>query len=167
MTHWFTPWRRKYISGEAKAKDGTCVFCDKRHGTPDSDARDLIVARSEYVYVILNLYPYATAHTVIIPFEHIASQEDMPTEALTDIMVTVNKTLKVLRHVYQPQAFNLGVNLGAQAGAGIPAHYHFHIVPRWSGDVNFMTTVSGTRVVPDSLDNIYQQVLAGWKALYG
>lgn len=166
MTHWFTPWRRKYISGEAKAKDGTCVFCDKRHGTPESDARDLIVARSESVYVILNLFPYATAHLMVIPYAHVSTQEDLPAEVLTDIMLTVNKALKVLRHVYNPQGFNLGVNLGTAAGAGIAAHYHFHIVPRWAGDVNFMTAVGGARVVPDSLDNIYQQVFVGWQTLY-
>jgi ATP adenylyltransferase len=167
MTRWFTPWRKKYINGEAKTKDGSCVFCGKRHGTPDSDRRDLIIARSEHVYVILNLFPYATAHCMVIPYEHVGSQEDLPTEALTDIMLTVNRTLAVLRHVYNPNGFNLGVNLGTAAGAGIAAHYHFHIVPRWGGDANFMTTVGGVRVIPDSLEDIYQRVRAGWVALYG
>lgn len=166
MTRWYTPWRKKYITGDAKPKNGSCVFCGKQHGTPDSDARDLIVARSEYVYVVLNLFPYATAHLMVIPYEHVSSQEQLPTEALTDIMLTVNKALAVLRHVYNPQGFNLGVNLGSAAGAGIAAHYHFHIVPRWAGDVNFMTAVGGARVIPDSLDNIYTQVLAGWQALH-
>lgn len=167
MTRWYTPWRKKYITGDAKPKDGSCVFCGKQHGTSDSDARDLIVARSEYVYVVLNLFPYATAHLMVIPYEHVSSQEQLPTEALTDIMLTVNKALAVLRHVYNPQGFNLGVNLGSAAGAGIAAHYHFHIVPRWAGDVNFMTAVGGTRVIPDSLDSIYTQVADGWRALHG
>ncbi len=166
MIRWFTPWRKKYITGEAKAKDGTCVFCDKQHRTSDSDARDLIVARSESVYVILNLFPYATAHMMVIPYQHVSTQEDLPAEVLTDIMLTVNKALKVLRHVYNPMGFNLGVNLGAAAGAGIAAHYHFHIVPRWAGDVNFMTAIGGTRVIPDSLENIYAQVVSGWQELF-
>lgn len=167
MIHWFTPWRKKYITGEAKAKDGTCVFCDKQHGTPETDARDLIIARSQHVYVMLNLFPYATAHLMVIPYQHVSTPEDLPTEALTDNLVTVNKALKVLRAVYTPQGFNLGVNLGSAAGAGIAAHYHFHIVPRWAGDVNFMTTVGGTRVVPDSLEHIYHQLRDGWRTLHG
>ncbi len=167
MTRWFTPWRKTYITGESKSKDGTCVFCGKQDGTPESDARDLIVARSDSVYVILNLFPYATAHLMVIPYQHVSTQEDLPVEALTDIMLTVNKALKVLRHIYNPNGFNLGVNLGAAAGAGIAAHYHFHIVPRWAGDVNFMTAIGGTRVVPDSLENIYAQFLAGWEELFG
>ena len=91
----------------------------------------------------------------------------MPVDALTDLMVTTNKTLAALRQLYGAVAFNMGANLGAAAGAGIAEHFHFHIVPRWAGDSNFMTTVSGTRVIPDTLDNIYRELKAVWAELYG
>lgn len=165
MQQLYTPWRMAYIKGEKKPSDGRCVFCDKRDST--NDAEDLIVARSEHVYVILNRYPYANGHAMVLPYEHVHSQEELPVEALTDLMLTVNKTLGVLRKVYNPPAFNLGVNLGAAAGAGIAAHYHFHIVPRWPGDANFMAVVGDTRVIPDTLENTWSDLRAAWAALYG
>jgi ATP adenylyltransferase len=165
MQHLFTPWRFAYITGAAAPKDGSCVFCGKRHGTPEADAAALIVGRSEHVYVMLNLYPYSSGHLMVVPYEHVATQEEMPVEALTDIMLTVNKALGVLRKVYNPHAFNLGVNLGAAAGAGIAAHYHFHIVPRWANDVNFMTAVGDTRVIPEAMDVAHAKLSAAWTAV--
>lgn len=161
MDHLFTPWRMQYISGGTKPADGACVFCGKR-GTPETDAADLIVGRSEYVYAILNRYPYGSGHLMIVPYDHVASQEDLPAAALTDLMLTVNRALGVLRRVYRPDAFNLGVNLGAAAGAGIAAHYHFHVVPRWSGDANFMTAIGDTRVIPEALDAAQAKLATAW-----
>ncbi len=163
MQHLFTPWRMAYITGGTRPPDGSCVFCGKRHGTAETDARDLIVGRSEYVYCLLNLYPYSSGHLMVVPYEHVASQEDLPVAALTDLMLTVNKALAVLRRVYNPHAFNLGANLGAAAGAGIAAHYHFHIVPRWAGDANFMTTVGDTRVIPEAMDAAHSRLSAAWR----
>jgi ATP adenylyltransferase len=153
-----------YIKGETKPKDGGCVFCEKRTST--QDATDYIVARSEYVYVILNIYPYNNGHVMIVPYEHVPSQEDLSIAALTDLMTSINKTLTVLRQVYRPHGFNLGANIGSAAGAGIAPHYHFHIVPRWNGDANFMTIVGDTRVIPDTLDHIYRDLTTAWQELY-
>ncbi len=162
MDHLWAPNRIAYIRGEKKPLDG-CVFCK----LPHTDGETQIVARSQYVYVTLNLYPYNNGHMMVVPYEHIASSEAMTTDALTDLMITTNKTLTALRKLYGAPAFNMGANLGQAAGAGIAEHFHFHIVPRWAGDSNFMTTVSSTRVIPDTLDNIYLELKAVWVELYG
>jgi ATP adenylyltransferase len=99
---------------------------------------------------------------MVLPYAHLSSQEAMDAEALTDLMLTVNRTLAALRAAYDPPAFNLGVNLGAAAGAGVAAHYHFHIVPRWPGDANFMSVVGDTRVIPDTLENTWRALRAVW-----
>jgi ATP adenylyltransferase len=162
MDRLYTPWRMAYIKGEKKPVQG-CVFCNKVHG---DDGDEQIIARSEYVYITLNRYPYNNGHLMIVPYKHIASQEEMSIAALTDLMVLTNRSLTLLRTAYDPPAFNLGANIGAAAGAGIAAHYHFHVVPRWPGDVNFMTTVSDTRVIPDTLENIYTELKHIWQDLY-
>ncbi|MDX1994434.1 MAG: HIT domain-containing protein [bacterium] len=162
MEHLYTPWRMAYIKGEKTPVEG-CVFCNKVHA---DDAAEHIVARSEFVYVTLNRFPYSNGHLMVVPYTHVASQEELPVEALTDLMVTVNRALAALRQVYNPPAFNLGANLGAAAGAGIAAHYHFHIVPRWPGDVNFMTAVADTRIIPDTLDNTFADLKRAWDALF-
>lgn len=162
MQHLFTPWRMAYVTGATKPADGRCVFCGKQEGTPEADARDLIVGRSEFVYVMMNLFPYTSGHLMVIPYEHVSTQEGLPAPVLTDIMLTVNRAIGVLRRVYNPHGFNLGVNLGDAAGAGIAAHYHFHVVPRWNGDANFMTAVGDTRVIPEALDAAYGKLSAAW-----
>ncbi|MCK6579668.1 MAG: HIT domain-containing protein [Anaerolineae bacterium] len=163
MDHLYTPWRMAYIRGETKPEDGGCVFC-RLAAEPDNPQ---VIARSQHVFITLNIYPYSNGHLMIVPFEHVASQESLPVEALTDVMVTVNRALGALRRLYNPPAFNLGVNLGRAAGAGIAEHYHFHIVPRWLGDASFMTTIGETRVIPDSLENTAEQLRQVWRELYG
>lgn len=163
MDHLWTPWRMAYIRGEKKPVKG-CIFCNKINAQDDEEQ---IVARSQHVYVTLNLYPYNNGHVMVVPYAHVDTQEALPTEALTDLMLTTNRALAALRRLYNPQAFNLGANIGAAAGAGIAEHYHFHIVPRWAGDVNFMSTVASTRVIPDSLENTYRELRAVWQELYG
>lgn len=152
-----------YIRGEKKPVTG-CIFCNKIVGDDDVEQ---IVARSEHVYVTLNRYPYNNGHLMVVPYEHIETQEALSAEALTDLMLTINRSLGALRKLYNPAAFNLGANIGAAAGAGIAEHYHFHIVPRWPGDANFMSTVADTRVIPDTLDNTYRELKAIWQELYG
>ncbi|HEX2905579.1 MAG TPA: HIT domain-containing protein [Phototrophicaceae bacterium] len=161
MEHLWTPWRMAYIRSEKKAVDG-CVFCN----LAAHEAEHLLIARSQHVYVTLNKYPYNNGHLMVIPYQHTSTPEELPVETLTDQMVTVNRALAVLRRAYNPSAFNLGANLGAAAGAGIAEHYHFHIVPRWPGDASFMTTVGSTRVIPDSLENIRQDLTTIWQTLY-
>lgn len=150
-----------YIKGEKKPIDG-CLFCNKVSG---DDRAELVVARSQYVYVTLNLYPYNSGHLMVVPYQHVSSQEDLMVESLTDLMVTTNRAIASLRKVYNPPAFNIGANLGQAAGAGIAEHYHFHIVPRWPGDANFMSVVGETRVLPDTLENTWSQLKAAWNEL--
>ncbi|MBK8026483.1 MAG: HIT domain-containing protein [Chloroflexi bacterium] len=162
MDHLYTPWRMAYIRGEVRREDVGCVFC----GLGRETDHPLLIARSQYIYVAMNLYPYNNGHLMVIPYEHVASQEALPVEALADLMVIVNRSLGALRKLYDPPAFNLGVNLGKAAGAGIAEHYHFHIVPRWPGDASFMTTVGETRVIPDTLENTANELRQAWKTLY-
>ncbi|MAS33183.1 MAG: HIT family hydrolase [Anaerolineaceae bacterium] len=163
MDHLWTPWRMAYIRGEKKPVEG-CLFCNKHLGDDDAEQ---IVARSQHVYVTLNRYPYNNGHLMVVPYEHVQTQEALETEALTDLMLTINRALAALRKLYSPQAFNIGANIGAAAGAGIAEHYHFHLVPRWPGDANFMTVVGDTRVIPDTLDNTYEELKGIWQELYG
>lgn len=163
MDRLYTPWRMAYIKGEKKPVEG-CVFCNKIDA---DDEVEHVIARSEFVYATLNRFPYSNGHVMVVPYAHVASQEALSVAALTDMMVTINRVLAVLRQAYNPAAFNLGANLGQSAGAGIAEHFHFHIVPRWPGDANFMTTVSNTRVIPDTLDNTYRDLKQTWDALYG
>jgi ATP adenylyltransferase len=162
MDHLYTPWRMAYIRGEKRPVDG-CIFCQLATAEDDHNQ---IIARSEHVFVTLNIYPYNNGHLMVIPYEHVSTQEDLPAVVLTDMMVTVNRCLGVLRKAYNPAAFNLGANIGAAAGAGIAEHYHFHIVPRWPGDANFMTVVGNTRVIPDTLENTYLELKTAWDGLY-
>ena len=140
-----------------------CIFCNKINGNDDEEH---VVARSEHVFATLNKFPYNNGHLMIVPYAHIASQEDMSEAGLTDIMVMVNRAMTALRELYNPHAFNIGANIGDAAGAGIAAHFHFHVVPRWSGDANFMSTVGNTRVIPDPLEITYQNLKAKWQQLY-
>ncbi len=162
MDHLWTPWRMTYIKGDKKPLNG-CIFCNMLNDPHEQQ----IIGRSAHVFVTLNIYPYNNGHLMVIPNEHVDSQEKLAPEVLTDLMLTVNKTLLLLRHAYNPPAFNLGANIGTAAGAGIADHYHFHVVPRWNGDANFMTTISETRVIPDTLENTYHDLKKRWHDLTG
>lgn len=154
-----------YIRGEKKLIQG-CLFCNKVNGGDAiNDQAELIIARTPHMFVMLNLYPYNTGHLMVVPYQHIATQEELAVEALTDLMVTTNRALGALRKIYNPPAFNIGANLGQAAGAGIAEHYHFHIVPRWPGDSNFISVVGETRVIPDTLENTWSQLKAAWDEL--
>ena len=163
MQHLWAPWRMAYIRGEKQAS-ANCVFCAK--AARAHDPAEQIIAQSAHVYVTLNRYPYNTGHLLVVPFTHVASQEHLDTAVLTELMVMTNRGLAALRRLYNPPAFNLGANLGPAAGAGIADHYHFHIVPRWPGDANFMSVVGETRVLPDTLDNSYRDLKQLWQELF-
>jgi len=147
-------------SQEQTGGDTGCIFCEKP--TQDRDAENLIVHRGEKAFVILNLYPYNNGHLMIVPYAHAPSLEQLDTPTLTEIMLLTNQGLAALRAVYNPHAFNLGVNIGAAAGAGIAEHVHQHVVPRWAGDSNYMSTVAGTRVIPEDLQETYRRVREAW-----
>lgn len=164
MDHLWTPWRMAYIKGDKKPVEG-CVFCNKTIN-PENDIEEHMIACATHTYITLNKFPYNNGHVMVVPYEHLSSQEDMTTEALTELMVMTNRIMRVLREYANPPAFNIGANIGKDAGAGIAAHYHFHIVPRWGGDANFMSTIGDTRVIPDTLDNTYKDLKKIWDDLY-
>jgi ATP adenylyltransferase len=151
-----------YIRGEKKPVEG-CIFCSLGQAADSPQ----IIARSEHVYVTINLYPYNNGHLMVIPYEHVDTPEKLDTAVLTDLTLTANKCLSVLRAHYRAPAFNTGANIGGAAGAGIAEHYHFHIVPRWPGDANFMTVVGETRVIPDTVENAARELRAVWEQVYG
>jgi ATP adenylyltransferase len=148
---------------EEENKDDECVFCSAPR---QSDFREhLIVYRGERTYLILNRYPYTSGHLMVVPYEHKPSLELLDSQTRADIMELAAKAIQVLRKTYQPQGFNVGINIGAAAGAGIVEHVHLHIVPRWVGDTNFMSSLAHTRVLPETLEDTYQRILSGWLKL--
>jgi ATP adenylyltransferase len=147
-----------YIKGEAE-EDG-CLFCNrlKQEDGPDN----LILHRGKQAYVILNRYPYTNGHVMVVPFEHEPSIEDLSYETQAELMELTGQSLRALREQYGAQNFNIGINIGEAAGAGVVDHVHIHIVPRWSGDTNFMTTTAKTRVLPESLEETYECLRSYW-----
>jgi ATP adenylyltransferase len=137
-----------------------CVFCQAIH--EDNDAANLVIARSRHSFVILNRYPYNSGHLMVVPYEHLPSIEDLTAETRQEMFELANHSISVLRNVYRADAFNLGMNIGAAAGAGIAQHVHFHVLPRWNGDTNFMSTVGETRVLPEDLDDSYRRICEQW-----
>ncbi len=160
MKHLWTPWRMAYLQNNVPKPDG-CIFC-LAAACPEKDAATLVLYRGQHTFIILNLYPYSNGHLMIAPFVHAESIELLPPETLLEIMALSNKSLAVLRKAYNPQGFNLGINIGNAAGAGVPGHVHLHIVPRWLGDSNFMTTLADTRVIPETIQQTYERLLTLW-----
>jgi len=155
-----TPWRKTYIEGHDK-EDG-CVFCNALAKKEDSP-KNLIIHRGQRAFVIVNLYPYTNGHLMVAPMEHKASLELLDPETRAEMMELVSQTIITLKKVYSPQAFNVGANIGQAAGAGVPDHVHLHIVPRWTGDSNFMSIVGETRVLPETIDETWKRIKDGWE----
>ena len=154
MSHLWTPWRMAYLQGEEPLPE-ECLFCVQPRS---KDAEAHIVYRDRLCYVILNRFPYNNGHLMIVPYAHLATLEDLDTGALTELVALTQLSLRVLREAYSPEGFNIGVNIGAAAGAGVADHVHLHIVPRWGGDTNYMTTTGQTRVIPEWLDQTYERL---------
>ena len=153
MKHIWTPWRMPYVTGQAKS-DG-CVFCEMIAQEPRHDAKNYIVYRGQRVFSVLNLYPYNNGHVLVLPYEHVSSLECVSGEVQADMMNLASYLVSLMRRLMSPAGFNIGMNIGKAAGAGIDDHIHLHIVPRWHGDTNFMPVVAGTRVIPEWLDGTY------------
>jgi ATP adenylyltransferase len=149
----YAPWRIKYILSN---RDKKCIFCLRP--SAENDAKHFILHRANHSFVILNMYPYNNGHLMVIPFKHVSSLNDLKNAELADLFQTVQLCEKVLKAHYNPDGINIGLNLGRAAGAGIDTHLHVHIIPRWNGDVNFMTAVNGTRVIPESFERTYSQL---------
>lgn len=159
MKRLWSPWRMKYIAEEKNKEE--CVFCVEPR-QPDG-VKNLIVYRGEQAYVILNRYPYTSGHLMVVPFDHLSSLEQLRPQVRAEMMELVADCLQVLRVAYQPEGFNVGVNIGEAAGAGILDHVHLHVVPRWTGDTNFMSALGETRVLPESLEESYQRLKTAWE----
>ncbi len=147
MDYLWTPWRFQYVttSGDASA----CVFCAAAEDTDDRSR--LVIHRGKHNFVILNRFPYTSGHVMVVPYAHVATLEDLSAEALTELILLARESERRLRAVYRPEGLNLGINIGKAAGAGIACHLHMHILPRWTGDTNFMTVAGETRVLPEDL----------------
>ncbi len=152
----WSPWRFRYVSEGTKSK--RCIFCDKAAGETARDREELILHRASSNFVILNLYPYTTGHTMIAPYAHVARLNDLEPATLNEMMVLAQKLQAALESVYHPEGYNLGMNLGRCAGAGVADHLHLHLLPRWTGDSNFMTVIGETRVHPEDLLTTYDKL---------
>jgi ATP adenylyltransferase len=159
MDRLWSPWRYRYVSQASPSDD--CIFCSKVAG--GDDAANLILYRGVHNYALLNLYPYTTGHLMIAPYAHIADIEALPDEAACEMMRLAQRAVRHLRAVYRPHGLNAGFNLGECAGAGVAGHLHMHILPRWTGDANFMTVVGETRVMPEDLSETWRKLSAAFR----
>jgi ATP adenylyltransferase len=160
-------WRMAYIDQATSVpkEELACIFCElPKQEDPDVS---MIVERREAVFALLNIYPYNTGHTMVAPLRHVASLEDLSEEEILALGILVKDTLAALRHAYSPDGFNVGINLGTAAGAGFPGHVHVHVVPRWSGDTNFMPVLADTKVLPEDLKTTLRRVKEGFDAAVG
>lgn len=154
MEFMWAPWRIEYILGE---KDADCIFCFKPK--EDKDRENLILFRGERNLVMLNKYPYNPGHVMVAPYKHVSSLDVLDDEDLFEHIKLVNRCVEMMKKEMNPEGFNIGINLGKVAGAGIEEHIHTHIVPRWNGDTNFMPVFSDTRVVPEALEATYDKLI--------
>ena len=161
----WTPYRMAYIRGESKPADdsaGECPFC--RIGASEDDEAVLVVHRGETAYVVLNLYPYAAGHLMVCPYRHVADYTDLDEAETVEVAQLTQTAMRTLRAVSQAQGFNIGMNQGSVAGAGIAAHLHQHVVPRWGGDQNFMPIIARTKTLPQLLTETRALVADAWGA---
>jgi len=149
----WAPWRIEYIQME---KPEGCILCDKPK--ENNDVQNYILYRGEKNFLILNAYPYNPGHLMIAPYRHTASLEELTDEELKEHFEIVRRSTKILRQVFNPDGFNLGMNIGKIAGAGIDDHFHTHIVPRWQGDTNFTPVIADVKVLPEALSETYQKL---------
>ncbi len=150
----WSPWRMKYMMNQDRPHE--CIFC--KAAAEEDSVENLVVLRRETAFVILNRYPYTTGHIMIVPFRHVDTIEELDSRSRAELMDLMAEMMILLRELYHPQAFNIGANIGAAAGAGIAQHVHLHVVPRWSGDTNFMSTIGETRVLPEELPDTFRRI---------
>jgi ATP adenylyltransferase len=154
-------WRAPYlesVTGET-APERECLFCGLAAADPDEA---LVVAREEHAFVVLNLYPYTSGHVMVAPLHHVGELELLPHDEAAALMHVTQRATAAVKGAYGPEGVNIGINLGAAAGAGVPGHLHVHVVPRWNADTNFMTSVAETRVLPETLDQTLARLREAW-----
>jgi len=161
VDHLWSPWRYHYLT-DARPRDG-CIFCQMAAETSEaSDERNLIVHRGVFSFVVLNRFPYTSGHLMVVPYAHAAQLNAIEEDAASELMRLTRLAETHLRAIYRPDGLNVGMNIGESAGAGIAGHIHMHILPRWSGDSNFMTTIGETRVLPEDLNVTWRRLRAAF-----
>lgn len=150
----WAPWRIKYILGK---KEG-CIFCDKMKENKDKE--NYVLLRGKNGFVMLNTFPYNNGHLMVAPYKHVPDLEGLEKDVLGELMGLVKTCTQILKKALKPEGFNIGINLGKVAGAGVEGHIHIHIVPRWGADTSFISTVGDTKIIPESLDDTYKKLLA-------
>ncbi len=166
MERLWSPWRSKYIESISEKNDGaqkSCIFCEKFSGQEDD--KNLVVYRGNLSAIIMNLYPYNSGHLMIVPFAHKGNFENLTDEENADVMSQTRLAIKLLRLTSHPDGFNFGANLGKVSGAGIAEHVHFHVVPRWNGDTNFMTVLGETKIISEELNDTFKKLKAALATL--
>lgn len=158
-------WRSSYVSSfgsdDAVAHETGSVFTQiLRSGVPDEESN--IVHRGERVFAILNAFPYGTGHTLVLPYREVANLEDLETEETIELWATVTHSVRAVKSAYRPDGVNVGINLGRPAGGSVSEHLHVHVVPRWTGDANFMTAVANTRTLPEALEDTARKLRTAW-----
>lgn len=159
----WTPWRIDHVLGRAP-KAPHCIFEPPGNGSASKE--DLLLYRDTSTVVLLNRFPYANGHLLVAPKRHISCITDLETEENSAIMAVIQQSIEILKRHLSPDGFNVGCNLGEMAGAGIASHLHFHIVPRWDGDHNFMTVLSDVRTIPEHIDSTFDKLLPDFNTLY-
>jgi ATP adenylyltransferase len=154
MENLWAPWRMEYVLGN---REPYCIFCSEGNG--HTDEQRLILYRGPLVMVMMNKFPYNNGHLLIAPWKHVAGLEDLSPEEMTHIMQWLTISTQIIKHIMLPNGFNIGLNLGSAAGAGVESHLHFHVVPRWQGDTNFLTVLGDVRSIPEHLKQTYAKLL--------
>jgi ATP adenylyltransferase len=157
MDYLWSPWRFRYVSQTGKGEG--CVFCDKAALDASKDREHLVLCRGRYNLILLNVFPYTTGHAMIVPYLHVADLTGLDAATLAEMISLAQKIQAALKAAYNPEGYNLGMNIGKCAGAGVADHLHLHILPRWAGDSNFMTVVGETRVQPEDLLTTYDKLV--------
>jgi ATP adenylyltransferase len=153
MENLWAPWRITYIEN---GKEDGCIFCNRKHNGDDRE--NLVLHRGKNTIVMLNKYPYNNGHLLVAPKRHVGFLEDLTPEEMSDLMAAIQRCVVLVKKVLSPHGFNIGANVGKVAGAGVADHLHFHIVPRWEGDTNFMPVLADTRVIPEHLAETYHRL---------
>ncbi len=154
----FTPWRLAYVKKSDTPPEVGCVLCALHQADPAHDTENLVLYRGRLCYVVLNLYPYNTGHLMVVPYEHTADLPALPEATAQELFRLTRVSVALLQDEYQPHGVNVGMNIGRAAGAGIDAHLHMHVVPRWNGDTNFMPLIGGVKLVPEELNQTYARL---------
>ncbi|MDA0857844.1 MAG: HIT domain-containing protein [Verrucomicrobia bacterium] len=155
MEHLWAPWRNRYVTGEEKPSED--LF--RRLANSSDDTADLILARTKASFAVLNRYPYNLGHVLVCPYREVDDLASLSTQESADLWTLVNRMTDALRRAMKPEGFNIGINLGTAAGAGVPKHLHVHVVPRWTNDSNFLTTIGTTRIHPGDLPTVYTKLV--------